>query len=161
RRALDRPGDRQHSPLQRTSKPRRVALGNPDGPWNSVAANRGCAIAPYARDRSAARRAFAIFQAVGRDAETVTADDHLVAIRAVRSLAIAERTGDIAGIDVTKAGALADLVGAQQMMRPRRFVLHLVILVIRGDVPRNVDVDLGKELCDFRQLLIRIVEAGN
>src|SRR5438132_8669863 len=79
----------------------------------------------------------------------------------MRPFAIAEGAGDIARIDVAQPCALTDLIRAEQMLRSRRRVVHLVILVVRGDVPRNVDVDAREKLGDLRQLLIGIVEAGN
>src|SRR5947208_16660110 len=77
----------------------------------------------------------------------------------MRPFAISERTGDITRIDVTQSGALTDLVRASQMLRPRRLVVHLVILVVRGDVPRDVDVDAREKLGDLRQLFIGVIEA--
>ena len=80
----------------------------------------------------------------------------------MRALQIADGARDIAGIDVAQSGAPADLVGAQELFgRGIRVRRHLVILMERRDVPRNVGIDARQELGDLRQLLVRIVEAGN
>src|ERR1051325_3845342 len=137
----------------------RRSLCQPHRPRNPAAADRGGLVAPPARDSRAAAGALAVDQLVRRHAEAGAADEELVAARAVRPLAVADRAGDVAGIDEAQAGAAADGVRAQQRRRRRVAVAgHLVVLVKGGDVPRDVAVDAGEELGDLRQLVVAVVE---
>ena len=83
-----------------------------------------------------------------------------------RKQRVSSRCADVArkisGIDVAKAGARADLRRAQQVFGLRvAGIGHLVVLVKRGDMPRDVDRDAGNKLGQPLQFIVGVVEAGN
>src|ERR1700719_2848088 len=77
----------------------RLALCQQHRPRHSVASDRSSPI-PHTGDRRAARWTLAVVEFVRRDAESLPADDDRFAARAVRAFEIAERAGNVAGIDV-------------------------------------------------------------
>jgi len=76
----------------------------------------------------------------------------------------ADLAGEIAGVDVAKAGLAADFDGAEKVVRggvAGDIVLHFVIAVKGGDVPGNVGRNSGEEFGEAAEFVGRVVEAGD
>src|SRR5271166_5946656 len=71
----------------------------------------------------------------------VTANQSLVTLRTASVFPGSHHAGEIAGVDVTEPGLLADFGGAQQVFNcgvALIISLHFVVRVKCGDVPRDV-----------------------
>src|SRR5580704_9373634 len=101
-------------------------------------------------------------KAVVHDHVTVAPDRSLPALRTARIFPLADRSRQIARINIAKSRLLADLDGPQKVFRPRvTRVGHLVIAVESSDVPGNVGRDAGEKLGKTTQFVSRVVEPRN
>ena len=120
--------------------------------------------APAAREcgvRSAGRRRPAV-SAVVLNQVAVARDQALAAGVAGGVLEVADAPGQVAGVDVAQARVAADRGRAlQHRRRGVRRIGHPVVLVERGDVPRDVGRDAGEERRQAAQLRVAVVEAGD
>src|SRR6202171_169335 len=83
-----------------------------------------------------------------------------LAAGAARVLVPAHPAGQVSGVDVLEAGLLANARSPQQGLgRGVVRVLHLVVLVKAGDVPRDAGRDAAQEPGDVAQFLVAVVEA--
>src|SRR6266852_1478459 len=117
---------------------------------------------PDTGDRAPARRTFSFRRDLIRlDEIAITFDQRFPALRAAGVFPFADAARQIPGIDEMEAFAGPDLRGANQMARGGiGRAGHFVVLVKRGDVPRNVAAQAGDESRDGAQFLLAVVEAG-
>src|SRR5579871_148750 len=93
---------------------------------------------------------------------TVAADQRFPALRAARIFQRADHAGKIAGIDVAQSRGTSDLCGAEQIPgRSIALVIHLVIGMKCGHMPRNINGNAREEFGELAEFLLRVVEAGN
>ena len=103
-------------------------------------------------------------QAVVLNEVSVAADQGLTALRTARIFPLADHAGEVASVDVTQSGGLADFGGTQQIFGSGVALtvpLHFVVGVKCGDVPWNVAGDAGEEFGEAAQLVGGVVEAGD
>ncbi len=80
------------------------------------------------------------------DHVAVALDEAFTALRTARVLPLANRSGQIAGINIAKARLPTDLDSSQQVFLSRVTGLgHLVIAMKSGHVPGNVGRDVRQE----------------
>src|SRR5437016_418463 len=98
-------------------------------------------------------------QPVLEDAVADPADQGRLAARAAGVFVAAHPARQVAGVDVLQAGRLTDARGPEQRLgRGVVRVLHLVVLVERGDVPGDAGREAAEEAGDVAQLFVAVVE---
>ena len=112
---------------------------------------------PAAGDRGGTVRTVAIGgEAIILDQIAVALDQSFMALRAARVFPLADHAGKIAGVDVAEARLAADFDGLQQIFDSGvagDIVLHFVIAVKGGDVPRDIGRDAGEEFGEAAQFV--------